>query len=237
LDRQRRERLWQVIAAASGAPGDDRWAQAVCVACTEEHAGADAAILALRGTARAQEVVGASDGWAAQLAESQYTVGEGPGVDAFSSGAPVLVPDVRVEQERWPGFVQEALTAGVGAMFAFPLQVGAIRMGTLEFLRRHSGGLTRAEVTFAGLLAELTTAGLLRQAGAAEEAGHEYAPPTVTSFHDVNVATGMLAARLRIGLDDAFARLRAHAFATGRSVLEVACEVQARGSALGELAD
>jgi hypothetical protein len=158
-------------------------------------------------------------------------------VDAFRTGGPVLALDVRAEQERWPGYVQAALAAGVGAVLAFPLQVGAIKMGTLEFLRQRSGGLTGTEVTFAALLAELTTAGLLRQAGAAEEAGHDYAPRTLTSFHDVNVATGMLAARLRIGLDDAFARLRAHAFATGRSVLEVARELQARRGALDELAD
>jgi AmiR/NasT family two-component response regulator len=57
------------------------------------------------------------------------------------------------------------------------------------------------------------------------------------SYQDVNMATGMLAAQLRIGLEDAFARLRAHAFASGRSVLEVARDLLARRIPLDRLAD
>ncbi|MEV6905110.1 ANTAR domain-containing protein [Amycolatopsis sp. NPDC051372] len=202
---------------------------------TLEHV--DAAILALRGGARSEEVLGASDRWAADLAERQYTVGEGPGVEAFSTGSPVLVPDLGVEQVRWPGFAQAALAVGVAAMFAFPLQYGAIRLGTLELVRRRRGGLVSAERRDAALTADLATAALLRQTREAEEAGHEFAPRLVTSYQDVNVATGMLAAQLQISLDDAFVRLRAHAFGQNRSVLDVARDVLERRIALEELAE
>jgi hypothetical protein len=237
LDGQRRERLWRVIAEHTDAPGGNGWAQSVCVVSVDVLYGVDAAILALRGVARAQEVLGASDAWAAGLAESQYTVGEGPGVEAFTSGGPVLVPDLTVEQERWPGFTDLALAAGAAAVFAFPLQVGAIKLGTLEFVRHRTGALTQSAFNDAALVAELATAGLLQQAGDAERAGHAFAPRPVTSFQDVNVATGMLAAQLKIGLDDAFSRLRGHAFAQGRSVLEVARDVLERRIPLDELAE
>jgi hypothetical protein len=237
LDGQHRERLWRVIAGRAEVPNQDGWAQAVCVACVQALDRVDGAILALRGSARAHEVLGASDSWAARLAESQYTVGEGPGVEAFTTGGPVLVPDVSVEQGRWPGFVEAALAAGAGAVFAFPLQVGAILLGTLELVRHRPGGLSSGELSDAALVAELATAGLLQEAGDAERAGGEFAPRLVTSFRDVNVATGMLAAQLRIGLDDAFIRLRAHAFGEGRSVLAVARDVLERRIALDELAE
>jgi len=46
------------------------------------------ALQLMRDTTRAHEILGASDSWAADLAVSQYTVGEGPGVEAFTSGGP-----------------------------------------------------------------------------------------------------------------------------------------------------
>ncbi|GGQ13347.1 hypothetical protein BKA00_006408 [Actinomadura coerulea] len=237
LEGRHRRRLWHAIAERADVPGQDGWAQAVCVACVETLDRLDGAIVALRGDVRAQQVLGASDSWAAQLAETQYTVGEGPGVEAYVTGGPVLAPDLSGEDERWPGFVRSATAVGVAAMFAFPMQVGAIRLGTLELVRRHTGRLSTREVGEAILLAELATIGLLEEAGEAERAGREFAPRPVTSFRDVNVATGMLAAQLRISLDDAFIRLRAHAFGQGRSVLAVARDVLDRRIQLEELAE
>jgi hypothetical protein len=238
VDGQSRELLWRAIAAAAELPGRrESWAQAVCVACvgTLEHV--DAAILALRHGARSEEVLGASDEWAVKLAELQYTVGDGPGVEAFRTGSPVLVPDMSVEQVRWPGFADAALAVGAAAVFAFPLRYGAIKFGTVELVRRRPGGLPSAERRDAALAAELTTAALLRHTREAERAGHDFAPPLVASYQDVNIATGMLAAQLQITLDDAFARLRAHAFGQGRSVLDVARDVLERRISLDELAE
>ncbi|MEV6828240.1 GAF and ANTAR domain-containing protein [Amycolatopsis sp. NPDC051102] len=238
MDGQPRERLWRAIATAAEVPGRrDSWAQTVCLACVETLEHVDAAILALRNGARSEEVLGASDHWAAKLAELQYTVGEGPGVEAFGSGSPVLVPDLSVEQVRWPGFADAALVVGAAAVFAFPLRYGAIRFGTLELVRRRPGGLTSAERRDAALAAELSTAALLRQTREAEQAGHDFAPRPVASFQDVSVATGMLAGQLQITLDDAFARLRAHAFGRNRSVLDVARDVLERRISLDELAE
>ncbi|ADJ48275.1 hypothetical protein AMES_6450 [Amycolatopsis mediterranei S699] len=230
--------MWRAIAAAAEVPGRrDSWAQTVCLACVETLDQVDAAILALRGGTRSEEVLGASDQWAAKLAELQYTVGEGPGVEAFGSGSPVLVPDLSVEQVRWPGFADAALAVGAAAVFAFPLRYGAIQFGTLELIRHRPGGLPSAQRRDAALAADLATAALLRHTREAERAGHDFAPRPVASFQDVNVATGMLAAQLQITLDDAFARLRAHAFGRDRSVLDVARDVLERRISLDELAE
>ncbi|MEV4150090.1 ANTAR domain-containing protein [Amycolatopsis sp. NPDC049691] len=238
MDERPREPLWRAIAADAEVPGRrESWAQLVCLACVDTLEQVDAAILALRSNPRSEEVLGASDRWAAKLAELQYTAGEGPGVEAFGSGSPVLVPDLSVEQVRWPGFAEAALAVGAAAVFAFPLRLGAIRLGTLELLRRRPGGLPSAERRDAALAADLTTASLLRHSHEAEQAGHDFAPRPIASYQDVSVATGMLAAQLQITLDDAFARLRAHAFSRNRSVLDVARDVLERRIALDEPAE
>lgn len=227
MDRQRREQLRRVIADRTACSGQDDWGQAVCAACVTVVAGVDAAALTVRTESRAQEMLGASDGWAAGLGESQYTLGEGPAVEAFRTRSPVLVSDVSVEQIRWPAFADVALSAGMAAVFAFPLQIGAIRLGTLDLYRRRVGGLSTPELADAAVLADLATLALLEHVERAERTGCDWTRP-ITSYQDVNVATGMLAAQLHISLDEAFVRLRAHAFGENRSVLAVARDVLAR---------
>lgn len=164
VDDERRDRLWRAIAGRAEVPDQDRWARAVCAACVAVLAGVDAAVLTVRASSRAQQLLGASDEWSAGLARTQYMLGEGPGVDAVTRGEPVLVADVSAVRGLWPGFAQAAAEVGVGAVFAFPLQVGGIRFGSLELLRHHGGPLGDREVTDAVLLAELATSALLDDA-------------------------------------------------------------------------
>lgn len=224
MDGQRRDRLRRMVSERARVPGGRDWARAVCDVCVQVLAGIDAAALTLRGDSGAQELLGASGSWAADLEEAQYTLGEGPGVEAFATGGPVLVADLAAERPRWPGFAAAGPAAELAAVFAFPLRVGGIRLGTLTMYRRSPGGLAPARVVDAALLADLATLTLLARV---ERAGPDGVASAV-SYAEVNVATGMLAAQLRIGLEEAFTRLRAHAFAEGRSVLDTARDVMAR---------
>lgn len=230
MDGQRRDRLERMIAERTAG---SEWPSALCSVCVQVLPGVDAAALVLRGDARAQEMVSASDGWAGLLEELQYTLGEGPAVDACNSGGPVLVRDVSAEQGRWPGFADAAAQEGLAAMFAFPLQIGGIRLGTLDLYRRRPGGLSAEAFADAALLADVATLALLEN----ELADDEDKLRTEVSYQDVHMATGVLAAKLRISLEDAFARLRAHAFAERRSVLEVSRDVLEKRISLDRLAD
>ncbi|CCH32576.1 GAF and ANTAR domain-containing protein [Actinosynnema sp. NPDC047251] len=232
LDGQRRDRLARMVAESVVSPGRAGWARALCEVCVRALAGVDAAAMSLRSDHRAQELLGASDRWAGVLEEAQYTVGEGPGVEAFATGGPVLVADLSAYRAKWPGFADLAEDEGLAAVFAFPLQLGGIRLGTLDLYRRRPGGLSSEVVADAAVLADLTVLSLLDHSGATDgEVRVE------VSYQDVNIATGMLSAQLRISLEDAFARLRAHAFANRRSVLDVARDVLARRLPLDQLAD
>ena len=59
----------------------------------------------------------------------------------FTIGSPVLQADLaRTAATLWPAFSSRALEAGIAAVFAFPLQIGAVRMGVLDLYRDDAGG-------------------------------------------------------------------------------------------------
>lgn len=238
MDRERRQWLWQQVLdyAPAGAPSQAS-AEAVCTVCVGVIAEVDAAAITVRTESRVQEMVASSAPWAAQLEQLQYTVGEGPGVEAFTIGGPVLVGHLDPEGRRWPAFTDAALELDVGAAFAFPLQTGAVRLGTLGLYRHATGGLSRSGLSDASVLAELALMVVLKRAHHEARYGLGEADAPEISYQDVHVATGMLAVLLQISLDDAFMRLRAHAYSCGRSVLDVSRDVVARRIGPEQMAD
>ena len=66
-----------------------------------------------------------------QLIEDlQYTLGEGPCLDAYQQNRVVAEPDLADPvTRRWLAFTPPALKAGVRAVFGFPLRVGTVRRG------------------------------------------------------------------------------------------------------------
>jgi hypothetical protein len=171
----------------------------------------------------------ASDSVSRRLEELQFTLGEGPSLDASGTGRPVLVPELwDGGQERWPMYCDAASALGVGAMFAFPIQVGGSRTGVLGLFRDRSGALTREEVGKAFTLADVALT-LVLDAQRAEPGevprGFEEAPgfPAV-----VAQAQGMIMIQLGVSITEALVRLRAYAYAEGRPVSEVARDVVAK---------
>ena len=87
-----------------------------------------------------REVAAVSDAASQALEELQFSLGEGPCVDAFSSRRPVLEPDLGAGAGgRWPGYTPAACALGVRAVFAFPLAIGAARLGVMDVYGRTPG--------------------------------------------------------------------------------------------------
>ena len=86
----------------------------------------------------------ATDEVSEHLAELEVTLGEGPCRAASTSGGPVLASDLAQRQavRRWPVFAPAARQAGAAAIFAFPLQVGAIQAGVMGLYRERPGPLS-----------------------------------------------------------------------------------------------
>jgi hypothetical protein len=171
----------------------------------------------------------------AALEDAQFTLGQGPGVDALAGGAPILVSDLVRTGERWPAFTPLALALGVGAVFAFPLQIGAINVGVLLAHRTAVGPLSVQQSADAFGLVDAVTVLLLRRAtpevDAVDAAGASAGEPCPgwaapsTYRAQVHQATGMISVQLDVSMADALARLRAHAYVQDRRVAEVADDV------------
>lgn len=164
------------------------------------------------------------------IEELQYSLGEGPCLDAFDRGAVVLEPDLaNPAVTRWPAFSPPAVDAGARAVFAFPISVGAIRLGALDLYQDRPGALDDGQHTRALALAELIATWVLDRQGAAAPGSLAPSLETGADFHFVvHNAAGMISAQLGIGIAEALVRLRAHAFGQDRLVSEVARDVVER---------
>jgi hypothetical protein len=171
--------------------------------------------------------VAATDGSALELEDLQFSLGEGPCVDASRSGRPVLQPDLgTTARQRWPVFAAGAEDAGLAAVFAFPLGVGGIRVGVLDLYRTTAGILSDEELADALCFADAATALLLHLQ--AHDAGVELPVGSLTVLDDraeVHQATGVVSVQAAVSLQDALHLLRARAYAEQRPIGQLAQDV------------
>jgi hypothetical protein len=174
----------------------------------------------------------------ALVAESlQLRLGEGPCYDAHLTGWPVLVNDL-ARETRWPLFVPDALTGGLAGAFSFPLRTGAARFGVFSLYRPTPGALTDDQHHDALLFATLVTGllGIVGRDGANPQLELILAGGGADTW-EVHQATGMVAAQLGLPTVDAWAALRAHAYAAERPLADVAADIVARRLRLDDTGD
>lgn len=163
----------------------------------------------------------------ALIEQLQYDLGEGPCVDAYETDRPVLEPDLaHPTVPRWMAFAGPAVEAGARAVFGFPLQVGAVRLGALNLYMDQPGVLTDDQYNDALVTADVAAqAVLLLQADAPPETVAAELETNANFQYVVHQASGMVAAQLDISVGQALIRLRAHAFGSGSSLTGVARDV------------
>jgi GAF domain-containing protein len=172
----------------------------------------------------------ASDTSSQQVEELQFSLGEGPCVDAFTSRRPVLVADLDgAGMARWPMYAPAVHDRGVRAVFAFPLQVGAARVGVMDVFRDRPGPMSDDDIAQALVFADIALNAVLD--------GQKDAPPgeVPEGFGEepvfraeISQAQGMIMVQLGVSIAEALVRLRAYAYAQGRPLADVARDVVAR---------
>jgi hypothetical protein len=202
------------------------WLQRLCAAAVRglPVSGAGVTVMAEDG---ARGLAAASDPVSEALEELQFTLGEGPCIDAFSSRRPVLEPDlVHGAMSRWPAYSPAALDRGVRAAFAFPLQVGAARLGVLDVHRIEPGSLSGEALAQALTFAEVAVQTLLDgQDRAPHGQSAEGLEQALAYRFALYQAQGMTMIDLGVSIGEAMARLRAHAYAHGRPLSDIARDV------------
>jgi hypothetical protein len=231
------DRMTAVLALLGGESGTEPSARLppAAAGAAAEALGVDGVWAGVGAGPQGAVVAWGQDKTSTALQDAQFTLGQGPGLEAIAAGAPVLVPDLADAASRWPGFVPAAEDLGVRAIFAFPLRIGAISVGVLIAHRAIPGSLADGRLADALALADAVTVLLLHRASpdsGFSEAGSSAPRPDGahqgTYRPEVHQATGMISVQLDVSLAEALVRLRAHAYGSDRPIAEVAADVVAR---------
>jgi hypothetical protein len=226
---QAQERWLRITTAFAAREGTTPTPGGLCTACAEVLA-VNAASIALMGNGRTPAVTYASSTQAERLEELQFRLGIGPTFDAYRRGVSIVESDlVGRPAARWLGFIGPAVDNGIEAVFAFPLQVGAARLGTLTLYQSEPGPLDDDTYADALVMADVVTRALLiMEAGMFNGALADELRDDGAYRAEIHQASGMLSVQLNIDVGEALARLRARAIADDTTVAHLAAAVIAR---------
>jgi hypothetical protein len=220
----------QLLSAVDGRRGVEA-ADRLCEACVILFDVDDAAIsLVLDGASSG--TLGSSGAAARTYDELQFTLGEGPCLDAVAGRIQVLVVDLADPGEaRWPAYGPAMLAHQIRGVCAIPVVVAGEFVGALDLFRAQPGPLLGEDLAGAVTAAELAGIPLLDlldgdlQAAAGDPYSNAWAELNMLSRAEVSQATGMLVAQLGVEPAEALVRLRGHAYVTGRSATDVARDI------------
>jgi len=227
------DRLHRVLAALSA--GGEGWSSAqLCRACPPIVGVNGAGVMLMSGDIPRGSLC-STDEVSQLIEELQYTLGEGPCVDAYQQDTVVAEPDLADPvTRRWPAFTPPAVQAGVRAVFGFPLRAGTVRLGALNLYRDWPGPLTGDQHADALVVADVAARWVLEaQAGAPPDTVAEELEAGADFHFAVHNAAGMVSAQEGISVTEALIRLRAYAFSSDRLLADVAEDIIARRLRLG----
>lgn len=185
--------------------------------------GASAAGLLLADPADRLTVMAASSERARLIEVIQIQAHEGPCLDAYVSGAPIVVEDLAEEAARWPRFAVAAQAEGYRSVAALPLRLRTDTIGALNLFRQEPGVFRTGDLAVGQALADVATIGILQErAVRRSEVLAQQLQAALDSRVVIEQAKGVLAERLQIGVDEAFAHLRAYARSANQRLAWVA---------------
>jgi hypothetical protein len=201
----------------------------LCEVCAEVTGTSGAGIMLMAGDVPRGSVC-TSDEVSALVEQLQFDLGEGPSIDACRQDRPVLEPDLAAPATaRWLVFTGPAVDAGARAVFGFPLQVGAVRLGALSLYCDRPGSLNDDQHADALAMADVAAQAVVAMQADAPPGRLAHELETGGEFqYVVHQASGMVSAQLHVSVGQALIRLRAHAFGNERPLTDVAEDVVGR---------
>ena len=161
-----------------------------------------------RGTLR---VVGSSNEQTRMLELFEIQSHEGPCTDCYGSGHTVIEEDLE-HSRRWPGFREEALSAGFRSALAVPMSLRDNVIGALNLFRAQPGGLDEDDLTACRALADVATIALIQERAVREaRLLTEQLQRALNSRVVIEQAKGRLAGLANVDMDTAFKLLRGYA--------------------------
>jgi hypothetical protein len=229
LPDDRLQRLYAAVARRDGHDAPMPRLQAICKATLDLLAVNGVGVMLMAERAH-QGTLYATDDRIRRLEDLQNAAAEGPCIDSYTLGRPVLEPDLAGAGRRtWPLLALAALDAGMQALFSFPLQIDDASFGALNLYRARPGRLADEEIDDARLLAAMATREVLAMQA---EATPGSLPSLIADLSGdraaIEQATGMVAAQLDSGIVEAGRRMREVAIEQDRPLVDLAHDVVAR---------
>jgi len=151
---------------------------------------------------------------------------EGPCLDCYRTGQPVVNQDLADADGRWPRFAAEALAAGFQSVHALPMRLRGTVIGALNLFHIEPGEMQQADIEAAQALADVATIGILQHRAALDaNVINDQLNIALNSRIVIEQAKGMVAEHEGLGMDQSFARLRAHARGHNLRLVDVASAV------------
>jgi hypothetical protein len=229
VNQDRSAQVWGAIRAVANGDGSTPALTHAVTACAQLLSATGAGFAMTRDGGGLEPLLG-SGPEAVDLDELQFTLGEGPSLDAVTMGSPVLEADLATPRagRRWPAFAAAGSERGARGAFAFPVGVGAARVGVLSVYREQAGPLDADQVTNGLIFADaLLVLALDHRHGMSADPDEVIEAAFTARRAEVHQAAGRIAAQQAISVTEALARLRAHAYATGQPLHRIADEVMA----------
>jgi GAF domain-containing protein len=188
----------------------------------------DAAGLLLADGRGTLQLVAASTEQARVVELFQIQNDEGPCLDSYRTGQPVIVGDIAAADAaaRWPRFAAAAREMGFAAVHAIPMRLREQVIGTLNLFGSAPDGLDPAVARAARALVDIATIGILQERATRE---HELVTGqlqvALNSRVIIEQAKGILAERMGVTPDQAFIVLRAYSRNNNHPLTQLAGDV------------
>jgi len=187
---------------------------------------ADAAGIILADQRGHLQVVASTSQQARLLEIFELQSSEGPCLDCFNTGQPMVNIDLDEVVARWPKFTAAASTAGYRATHALPLRLRDQVIGAMNLVCIEPATLSEDDIHLGQALADIATIGLLQaRAVSQQELLAEQLQSALNSRILLEQAKGALSERARVDVDEAFDMMRTYSRQTRRRLVEVATAV------------
>jgi GAF domain-containing protein len=154
---------------------------------------------------------------------SQLNAGEGPCLDACTTGQLVTVEDSSEMRRRWPRFTDVSETFGYKGVHAIPLRLRDEVLGSLNLFRETDGPLNSADARAAQAMADVATISVLQQRSLNKaNSGRGQLQRALSSRIVVEQAKGYMAHANQMDVDDAFQIIRTYARSHALKLTDVA---------------
>ena len=188
--------------------------------------GVDAAGLMLAGPDGDLRVMASSSEAMRVLELFELQSKEGPCLDCYRSGQPVVNRDLAVVHPRWPRFALEAYGAGFRSVHALPMRLRGTVIGALNLFHVEPGEMREGDVDAAQALADVATIAILQHRATHEaQVVNQQLQHALNSRIVIEQAKGMVAEGESLNMEQAFYTLRNHARNHNLRLVEVAEEV------------